>query len=91
MSESASADTLRGAALANLGWLNTYQGIIVPGLASAFGTFGLIRSDLVQKLCFFAAEPIRCIIIICHEHAPTFSRNTGRIASERSALRVSLR
>ncbi|MGC0273754.1 carbohydrate ABC transporter permease [Pseudactinotalea sp. Z1739] len=25
--------------IANLGWLNTYQGIIVPGLASAFGTF----------------------------------------------------
>ncbi|MEA9987147.1 MULTISPECIES: carbohydrate ABC transporter permease [Subtercola] len=25
--------------VASLGWLNTYQGIIVPGLASAFGTF----------------------------------------------------
>ena len=25
--------------IANLGWLNTYQGILVPGLASAFGTF----------------------------------------------------
>jgi sn-glycerol 3-phosphate transport system permease protein len=25
--------------IAELGWLNTYQGIIVPGLASAFGTF----------------------------------------------------
>ena len=25
--------------VAQLGWLNTYQGIIVPGLASAFGTF----------------------------------------------------
>lgn len=25
--------------VANLGWLNTYQGILVPGLASAFGTF----------------------------------------------------
>jgi sn-glycerol 3-phosphate transport system permease protein len=25
--------------IAALGWLNTYQGIIVPGLASAFGTF----------------------------------------------------
>ena len=25
--------------IASLGWLNTYQGIIVPGLASAFGTF----------------------------------------------------
>jgi sn-glycerol 3-phosphate transport system permease protein len=24
---------------ADLGWLNTYQGILVPGLASAFGTF----------------------------------------------------
>lgn len=24
---------------AELGWINTYQGIIVPGLASAFGTF----------------------------------------------------
>lgn len=27
------------ALIADLGWLNTYQGIIVPGLASAFGTF----------------------------------------------------
>jgi sn-glycerol 3-phosphate transport system permease protein len=25
--------------VASLGWLNTYQGILVPGLASAFGTF----------------------------------------------------
>ncbi|TFC27270.1 carbohydrate ABC transporter permease [Cryobacterium sp. TMT1-3] len=25
--------------VASLGWINTYQGIIVPGLASAFGTF----------------------------------------------------
>ncbi|MBX9245685.1 carbohydrate ABC transporter permease [Actinotalea ferrariae] len=25
--------------VADLGWLNTYQGILVPGLASAFGTF----------------------------------------------------
>ncbi len=25
--------------VAELGWLNTYQGLIVPGLASAFGTF----------------------------------------------------
>lgn len=25
--------------VAELGWLNTYQGILVPGLASAFGTF----------------------------------------------------
>ncbi|ACQ79156.1 binding-protein-dependent transport systems inner membrane component [Beutenbergia cavernae DSM 12333] len=25
--------------IADLGWLNTYQGILVPGLASAFGTF----------------------------------------------------
>lgn len=25
--------------IASLGWLNTYQGILVPGLASAFGTF----------------------------------------------------
>ena len=25
--------------IAGLGWINTYQGIIVPGLASAFGTF----------------------------------------------------
>ncbi|MEG9249874.1 carbohydrate ABC transporter permease [Arthrobacter sp. Soc17.1.1.1] len=25
--------------VAELGWINTYQGIIVPGLASAFGTF----------------------------------------------------
>lgn len=25
--------------VAGLGWLNTYQGILVPGLASAFGTF----------------------------------------------------
>jgi len=25
--------------VAQLGWLNTYQGILVPGLASAFGTF----------------------------------------------------
>ena len=25
--------------VAELGWLNTYQGIILPGLASAFGTF----------------------------------------------------
>ncbi|MBO1267200.1 carbohydrate ABC transporter permease [Arthrobacter cavernae] len=25
--------------IAELGWINTYQGIIVPGLASAFGTF----------------------------------------------------
>ncbi|WP_104116525.1 carbohydrate ABC transporter permease [Arthrobacter sp. B1805] len=25
--------------VAELGWVNTYQGIIVPGLASAFGTF----------------------------------------------------
>ena len=25
--------------IAQLGWLNTYQGIVVPGLASAFGTF----------------------------------------------------
>ena len=25
--------------VAELGWLNTYQGIIIPGLASAFGTF----------------------------------------------------
>ena len=25
--------------VAELGWLNTYQGMIVPGLASAFGTF----------------------------------------------------
>ena len=25
--------------IAQLGWLNTYQGLIVPGLASAFGTF----------------------------------------------------
>jgi len=25
--------------IAGLGWLNTYQGIIIPGLASAFGTF----------------------------------------------------
>ncbi|MGC0272741.1 carbohydrate ABC transporter permease [Pseudactinotalea sp. Z1739] len=25
--------------IADLGWLNSYQGIIVPGLASAFGTF----------------------------------------------------
>lgn len=25
--------------VASLGWLNTYQGIVVPGLASAFGTF----------------------------------------------------
>jgi sn-glycerol 3-phosphate transport system permease protein len=27
------------ALIAQLGWLNTYQGLIVPGLASAFGTF----------------------------------------------------
>jgi sn-glycerol 3-phosphate transport system permease protein len=27
------------ALVAELGWLNTYQGLIVPGLASAFGTF----------------------------------------------------
>jgi sn-glycerol 3-phosphate transport system permease protein len=27
------------ALIADLGWLNTYQGLIVPGLASAFGTF----------------------------------------------------
>lgn len=27
------------ALVAELGWINTYQGIIVPGLASAFGTF----------------------------------------------------
>ena len=27
------------ALVAQLGWLNTYQGMIVPGLASAFGTF----------------------------------------------------
>jgi sn-glycerol 3-phosphate transport system permease protein len=27
------------ALVAELGWLNTYQGMIVPGLASAFGTF----------------------------------------------------
>jgi sn-glycerol 3-phosphate transport system permease protein len=27
------------ALVADLGWLNTYQGLIVPGLASAFGTF----------------------------------------------------
>lgn len=25
--------------VSNLGWINTYQGLIVPGLASAFGTF----------------------------------------------------
>ena len=25
--------------IADLGWLNTYQGLILPGLASAFGTF----------------------------------------------------
>ena len=25
--------------VASLGWLNTYQGVVVPGLASAFGTF----------------------------------------------------
>ncbi|WP_036961914.1 carbohydrate ABC transporter permease [Pseudoclavibacter soli] len=25
--------------VASLGWVNTYQGIVVPGLASAFGTF----------------------------------------------------
>ncbi|WP_084618351.1 carbohydrate ABC transporter permease [Jonesia quinghaiensis] len=25
--------------VASLGWLNTYQGILIPGLASAFGTF----------------------------------------------------
>lgn len=25
--------------VAGLGWLNTYQGVLVPGLASAFGTF----------------------------------------------------
>ena len=25
--------------VASLGWLNTYQGVLVPGLASAFGTF----------------------------------------------------
>jgi len=25
--------------IASLGWLNTYQGILLPGLASAFGTF----------------------------------------------------
>jgi len=25
--------------VASIGWLNTYQGILVPGLASAFGTF----------------------------------------------------
>jgi sn-glycerol 3-phosphate transport system permease protein len=27
------------ALVADLGWLNTYQGLILPGLASAFGTF----------------------------------------------------
>jgi multiple sugar transport system permease protein len=28
---------------ANLGWLNTMQGLVVPGLASAFGLFMLIQ------------------------------------------------
>ena len=32
--------------IANLGWLNTYQGLIVPGLGSVFGTF-LLRQHLL--------------------------------------------
>jgi len=32
--------------VADLGWLNTYQGILVPGLASAFGTF-LLRQHFL--------------------------------------------
>jgi ABC-type glycerol-3-phosphate transport system permease component len=32
--------------IANLGWLNTYQGIIVPGASAAFGTF-LLRQHFL--------------------------------------------
>jgi len=33
--------------LANLGWINTYQGLLVPGFVSAFGTF-LLRQHFLN-------------------------------------------
>jgi sn-glycerol 3-phosphate transport system permease protein len=43
--------------IAGLGWLNTYQGLILPGLASAFGTF-LFRQHFmtIPKSILEAAE-----------------------------------
>jgi len=42
-----------------------------PGSAWLIGPLASLRSDLVQKLCFFAAVLVSYIIIICHVHAPS--------------------
>ncbi|SEE73817.1 carbohydrate ABC transporter permease [Ruania alba] len=44
--------------IASLGWLNTYQGILVPGLASAFGTFLFRQHFLSLPISVFEAAQV---------------------------------
>lgn len=56
--------------VANLGWLNTYQGIILPGIASAFAMFLLYQSmrgidrDILQAAEIDGAGHLRRMVTI---------------------------